>query len=82
MFYGSASNNLSLFQSSDFFLYTALMVADMLLFGFMAYRYKYVTREEDEDKELKEQENETKISRGIENPSFNDPPKELMTEKL
>ncbi|CAG9821728.1 unnamed protein product [Phaedon cochleariae] len=30
-------------QSNDFFLYTGLMVADMLIFTYMAMKYKYVT---------------------------------------
>nr|CAI5865032.1 unnamed protein product [Callosobruchus analis] len=55
-------------QSNDFFLYTALMVVDMGLFGFLAMRYKYVIPEDSEAEEL--QEDVEKSSNGIENPSF------------
>ncbi|VEN47916.1 unnamed protein product [Callosobruchus maculatus] len=55
-------------QSNDFFLYTALMVLDMGLFGFLAMRYKYVVQEDSETEELQEDIKES--SNGIENPSF------------
>lgn len=58
-------------QSSDFFLYTGLMVADILLFAFLATRYKYVIPEDMEIEELTEEETEEKkSSNGIDNPSF------------
>nr|CAH7727461.1 unnamed protein product [Callosobruchus chinensis] len=55
-------------QSNDFFLYTALMVVDMGLFGFLAMRYKYVIPEDSETEEL--QEDVKSSSNGIENTSF------------
>ncbi|KAJ8924659.1 hypothetical protein NQ315_000810 [Exocentrus adspersus] len=61
-------------QSNDFFLYTGLMVVDILLFTFMAMRYVYVTPEDTETEELtsnkEEHEENKKLSNGIENPSF------------
>lgn len=47
------------------------MVADILLFTFMAMRYTYVTPEDSETEELNKDETELKKqSNGIENPSF------------
>lgn len=61
-------------QSNDFFLYTGLMVADILLFTFMAMRYKYVKLDDSDNEELnKEEPEEKKLSNGIENPSFTSP---------
>ncbi|CAH1963976.1 unnamed protein product [Acanthoscelides obtectus] len=48
-------------QSSNFFLYTVLMILDMVLFGILAMRYKYVIPQESE--ELQERN-------GVENPAF------------
>ncbi|KAF5300976.1 hypothetical protein FQR65_LT09020 [Abscondita terminalis] len=47
-------------QSKTFFLYGGLMLADMIVFTFMAMRYEYVKKEGTEDekeKEIKEKEN-------------------------
>ncbi|XP_018571394.1 peptide transporter family 1 isoform X2 [Anoplophora glabripennis] len=58
-------------QSNDFFLYTGLMVVDILLFTFLAMRYTYVIPEDTETEELNREDAETKkLSNGIENPSF------------
>ncbi|XP_030766027.1 peptide transporter family 1 isoform X2 [Sitophilus oryzae] len=55
-------------QSKDFFLYTGLMLVDMLLFMWLAIRYKYVQNEDSsEDEELDEKET---ITNGIDNPAF------------
>ena len=35
-------NTFFLFQASEFFLFAALMIMDMIIFGFMAYNYTYV----------------------------------------
>ncbi|KAJ8937546.1 hypothetical protein NQ318_002763 [Aromia moschata] len=57
-------------QSNDFFLYTSLMVADMLLFSYLAWRYVYIVPEDNESEELNKEEDDKKISNGIENPTF------------
>ncbi|KAJ8933884.1 hypothetical protein NQ314_013737 [Rhamnusium bicolor] len=57
--------------SNDFLLYTGLMIADILLFAYMAMKYVYVTPEDTETEELKEDDESIKpLSNGIENPSF------------
>ena len=44
------------FQASEFFMFGALMVVDMIIFAFMAYHYKYANHshnnEEQKEKEL------------------------------
>ena len=35
-------NTFFLFQAGEFFLFAALMIMDMIIFGFMAYNYTYV----------------------------------------
>ncbi|XP_050514437.1 peptide transporter family 1-like isoform X2 [Diabrotica virgifera virgifera] len=58
-------------KSNDFFLYCGLMVADMLIFSFMAMRYKYIKKEESppisEIEPIATKENQ---NGGIDNPSF------------
>lgn len=57
-------------QSSDFFLYTGLMVADMLLFTYMAMKYQYVNNEQSETtSEISESVCE-KSQNGIDNLTF------------
>ncbi|CAH1102185.1 unnamed protein product [Psylliodes chrysocephalus] len=62
-------------QSNDFFLYTGLMVIDIVIFAFMAMRYKYVNFEdsdvsEETIPEIEDEKSEKKEKNGIENPSF------------
>ncbi|CAH1140861.1 unnamed protein product [Phyllotreta striolata] len=62
-------------QSNDFFLYTGLMVVDMLIFTFLASRYKYVRNEDSNVSEGVSEETlpeiEEKLGRnGIDNPTF------------
>ena len=54
-------------QSHEFFFFAALMVLDMLLFCFMAYRYKYV-----EDREEKELHHEKPEQLGLENTAYHE----------
>ncbi|XP_050300932.1 peptide transporter family 1-like isoform X2 [Anthonomus grandis grandis] len=59
-------------QSNDFFLYTGLMVGDMLIFMWLAVRYKYVSDEDSsiaEDTVL-EPDNKKSTNGGLDNPSF------------
>lgn len=52
------------FQGLMFFLYAGLMAIDMIIFTLMAWKYKYVTKEEsitDIDAEVKAIETENKI---------------------
>ena len=42
-------------QASEFFMFGALMVVDMLIFSYMAYRYKYVDQNENS---IEEEESE------------------------
>ncbi|KAL1517031.1 hypothetical protein ABEB36_000850 [Hypothenemus hampei] len=60
-------------QSNDFFLYTGLMVVDMLLFMWLAIRYKYVTDEDSsvgDETELNNAEDSKKVANGVDNPAF------------
>ncbi|XP_074032367.1 peptide transporter family 1 isoform X2 [Leptinotarsa decemlineata] len=61
-------------QSNDFFLYTGLMVVDMILFTFLAMKYKYVTVETSEVEELRETNedgDDDKVIRiGLDNPTY------------
>lgn len=58
-------------QSNDFFLYTGLMVMDMLVFMWLAIRYVYVV---DEDSSFADDTELTpdvkRLSNGLENPGF------------
>ncbi|CAG9772811.1 unnamed protein product [Ceutorhynchus assimilis] len=65
-------------QSNDFFLYTGLMVVDMLMFMWLAIRYEYVV-DEDSDTELASQvtpkasmngRKSIGTSKGVDNPAF------------
>ncbi|KAL3275456.1 hypothetical protein HHI36_020216 [Cryptolaemus montrouzieri] len=59
--------------SSEFFLYTGLMVIDMLLFWFLASRYRYVDFEENDKKFKLDEDNITspQYEIGLDNPVFN-----------
>ncbi|XP_072396367.1 peptide transporter family 1-like isoform X1 [Diabrotica undecimpunctata] len=58
-------------KSNDFFLYCGLMVADMLIFSFMAMRYKYIKKEESPpSSESVPIETKANSTNGIDNPSF------------
>lgn len=59
-------------QSNNFFLYTGLMVVDMLLFMWLAIRYKYQNVEDNSSvgEEMEEPRKE-KLSNGIDNAAFN-----------
>ncbi|XP_056636577.1 peptide transporter family 1-like isoform X3 [Diorhabda sublineata] len=54
-------------QSNDFFLYTGLMVADMLLFTYMATKYRYINNEQSE---TTTEISELSSQKGIDNPTF------------
>ena len=54
-------------QSHEFFFFAMLMFLDMLLFCFLAYRYKYV-----EDKEQEELKNEQPEQFGLDNTAYNE----------
>nr|XP_022904377.1 peptide transporter family 1-like [Onthophagus taurus] len=43
-------------ESSAFFLYASLMIVDMALFAFMAYRYTYVVRDDEDEDDGKKKE--------------------------
>ena len=49
-------NCVFLFQASEFFMFGILMLLDMCLFSFLAYRYKYVeyTKRKNEEIQLEE----------------------------
>jgi solute carrier family 15 oligopeptide transporter 1 len=49
-------------QSYDFFLYTGLMVLDMIILAFMAVRYKYVKKDENEENTNDDIKPEKKLS--------------------
>ncbi|KAL3275455.1 hypothetical protein HHI36_020215 [Cryptolaemus montrouzieri] len=59
--------------SNDFFLYTALMIVDMLLFWYLASRYRYVNLEEHDEQMKLDNDNNilSKSQIGLENPVFN-----------
>ncbi|RZC34281.1 peptide transporter family 1-like, partial [Asbolus verrucosus] len=57
-------------QSADFLLYTGLMVLDMFLFAFMAMKYKYIKKEENNENEELNVKPERKESNAIDNPTF------------
>ncbi|XP_074032363.1 peptide transporter family 1 isoform X2 [Leptinotarsa decemlineata] len=60
-------------QSNDFFLYTGLMVVDIILFAFLAMKYKYVQSETSELEELKDtngDDHDEKIKNGLDNPTY------------
>jgi solute carrier family 15 oligopeptide transporter 1 len=57
-------------QSEDFLLYAGLMVLDMILFGLMAMKYKYINMEQNSDNEELENKSERKESNAIDNPTF------------
>ena len=54
-------------QSHEFFFFAALMFLDMLLFCFMAYRYKYV---EDQEEEKLQQDKHEQF--GLENSAYHE----------
>lgn len=57
-------------QSANFFLYAGIMMADIVLFAFMASRYKYVEKDEDDsDLDMKPIEDK-KDQKGIDNDGF------------
>ncbi|KAG5894366.1 hypothetical protein JTB14_015643 [Gonioctena quinquepunctata] len=58
-------------QSNDFFLYTGLMVIDMLLFVFLAMRYTYVAPESSFREELEDTPcSSEKEKHGLDNPTY------------
>ncbi|KRT81769.1 hypothetical protein AMK59_6223 [Oryctes borbonicus] len=52
-------------ESSKFFLYCGVMVLDMIIFAFMAMRYKYVNPHREDDDSIAENKNG-----GIDNKAF------------
>jgi len=46
-------------QSDEFFLFAGLMAVDMILFSFLAMRYKYVTIDDDSKEQLKFESNDS-----------------------
>ncbi|XP_076272378.1 peptide transporter family 1 isoform X2 [Rhynchophorus ferrugineus] len=60
-------------QSNDFFLYTGLMLVDMLVFMWLAIRYKYVTNDDQESSSESDELNTTQENgklNGIDNPAL------------
>ncbi len=46
------SIKVTIFQAPEFFLFGGLMIADMIIFAFLARRYKFATHNLDEEKEI------------------------------
>ncbi|XP_063920551.1 peptide transporter family 1 isoform X3 [Zophobas morio] len=59
-------------QSYDFLLYAGLMIVDMILFAFMAMKYKYINVSDQSEREKLENSSkqERKESNAIDNPAF------------
>lgn len=61
----------TLFQSNDFFLYTAIMVVDLFFFMWLATRYEYVIDEDSSFAEdIKLATESTGAANGLDNPGF------------